>query len=163
MQSTKAKRTNSLAFCKTDCHTCASLGQRCDRRRPQCSTCLSNGRKCGGFATPLVWDERRMFADSPVDGVSGENAEQTIPAKTPPKSPSRRASPSRTGASRRFRFVMGPSRARKRRKTCPPQVEDPPLPDVQDNVETAEGGIQFDNDQTSNFLDNFGMYFPMRI
>ncbi|RAH79666.1 hypothetical protein BO86DRAFT_435775 [Aspergillus japonicus CBS 114.51] len=60
---TKGKRTNSLAFAQTDCHTCASSGEHCDRRRPKCSTCLRQGRRCDGFVTPLSWDPRRMKTD----------------------------------------------------------------------------------------------------
>lgn len=50
-------RTNSLAFAKHDCHTCAALKTECDRQRPRCGTCLSNERKCDGFAMPLVWKD----------------------------------------------------------------------------------------------------------
>lgn len=154
MQTAKSTRTNSLAFSKTDCHTCASLGQRCDRRRPQCSICLSHGRKCGGFVTPLVWDNRRML-DKSSTRASGENAKQGIRARTP--------SPSTSGTSRRFRFVTGPSRATKRRKTSQPPIGNSPLPNVQDSLEAAAGDIQLYNDPTSNFLDDFGKYFSLKI
>lgn len=97
--SSNGKKTNSLAFCRTDCHTCVSLSQDCDRRRPQCSTCLSQGRKCGGFATPLSWATQRMWTDDPsAKEGAGENAVQSAPSK------------------RQFRFVMGASKPRKRRK-----------------------------------------------
>ncbi|KAF7559741.1 hypothetical protein G7046_g4404 [Stylonectria norvegica] len=49
------RRTNSLGFAKTDCHTCAKLHEKCDRKRPQCGACLFNRRKCGGFAMNLMW------------------------------------------------------------------------------------------------------------
>jgi hypothetical protein len=104
------RRTNSLAFCRTDCHTCAAAGQRCDRRRPQCSTCLDQGRQCGGFATPLTWASKRMRTDSQPAGEA-EDATPTVRSK----SGSRDASSS---APRRFRFVMGASRPRKCRKTA---------------------------------------------
>lgn len=50
-------RTNSLAFAKQDCHTCAARREGCDRRRPRCGTCMSNKRICGGFAMDLVWKD----------------------------------------------------------------------------------------------------------
>lgn len=50
-------RTNSLAFAKHDCHTCASMHEACDRRRPQCGTCLACNRTCGGFVLDLTWRE----------------------------------------------------------------------------------------------------------
>jgi hypothetical protein len=55
-------RTNSLAFAKTDCHTCAAQRRKCDRRRPRCSPCLSNGVKCGGFPMQLSWSRRKPAA-----------------------------------------------------------------------------------------------------
>jgi hypothetical protein len=58
------RRTNSLAFAKHDCHTCAALKTDCDRQRPRCGTCLSNQRKCDGFAIPLVWKDLAV-AQSP--------------------------------------------------------------------------------------------------
>jgi hypothetical protein len=60
-------RTNSLAFAKHDCHTCAALGTECDRQRPRCGTCLSNQRKCDGFAMPLIWKNLEI-AQSPSRG-----------------------------------------------------------------------------------------------
>lgn len=50
-------RTNSLAFAKSDCHSCLSFNESCDRRRPRCGTCSSSHRKCGGFAMDLVWKD----------------------------------------------------------------------------------------------------------
>lgn len=55
------KRTNSLAFSRTPCHTCASNDRTCDRRRPRCGTCLQAGVTCAGFATPLNWDNSRIW------------------------------------------------------------------------------------------------------
>ncbi|OJJ01287.1 hypothetical protein ASPVEDRAFT_82811 [Aspergillus versicolor CBS 583.65] len=102
----KGKRTNSLAFAQTDCHTCALLGEQCDRRRPQCSTCLALSRKCGGFATPLSWDPRRMWMDNPSIATErpGNDCASSITATAEPAFP------------RRFRFVSAGSRLRKRRK-----------------------------------------------
>ncbi|KAE8373874.1 fungal-specific transcription factor domain-containing protein [Aspergillus bertholletiae] len=93
----RAKRTNSLAFAQSDCYTCASLGEKCDRHRPRCSTCLGRARKCGGFATPLFWDPRRMV-NSPTP-----TATSVIPTTGP-------------GPSKQFRFVRGATRQNKRRK-----------------------------------------------
>jgi hypothetical protein len=59
------RRTNSLAFAKHDCHTCAVLKTDCDRQRPRCGTCLSSRRICDGFAMPLIWKDLEV-AQSPV-------------------------------------------------------------------------------------------------
>ncbi|KIW00467.1 uncharacterized protein PV09_07991 [Verruconis gallopava] len=50
-------RTNSLAFAKQDCHTCANSRAKCDRRRPKCGTCLQSGRTCGGFTLDIRWKD----------------------------------------------------------------------------------------------------------
>ncbi|KAL5350691.1 hypothetical protein ACLOAV_004260 [Pseudogymnoascus australis] len=102
----KEKRTNSLAFSQTDCHSCLSAGRACDRRRPQCSTCLGLGVKCGGFVTPLSWDNNRIWLGQPsqkaryiYDGNRGN--------ETPKASP------------RAFRFVDASSRRKRRRRVSP--------------------------------------------
>ncbi|KAI2727352.1 transcriptional regulator family: Fungal Specific TF [Penicillium roqueforti] len=59
-------RTNSLAFAKNDCHTCAALKEGCDRQRPRCGTCISNRRACGGFAMDLVWKELPVVNHGPL-------------------------------------------------------------------------------------------------
>ncbi|RDW86608.1 uncharacterized protein DSM5745_03250 [Aspergillus mulundensis] len=99
----KGKRTNSLAFAQTDCHTCAATGNQCDRRRPQCSTCLALGRRCGGFAMPLSWDSRRMWTENPSTAAEGVPDSAIMPAAG-------------TVPPRGFRFVRTGSRLRKRRK-----------------------------------------------
>ena len=138
------KRTNSLAFARTDCHTCASRGQKCDRQRPQCTTCITHGRKCGGFATPLSWDHRRTRNRALASqDDSGEDAAITTPkigngqiGKDPP---------------RHFKFVLGGKRDRRRRKVVQPrnnaraEIEakavNPPQPvDVVDNGVSPPGG-----------------------
>ncbi|KAE8147898.1 fungal-specific transcription factor domain-containing protein [Aspergillus avenaceus] len=115
------KRTNSLAFARSDCHTCAARGQKCDRQRPQCATCITQGRKCGGFATPLSWDDRRTWLGqsrrkivAPDEGTVEEAAltASTVGAGTPKKTP-----------PRGFRFVLSGKRDRKRRKVAPPSSE----------------------------------------
>lgn len=161
--SSNGKRTNSLAFCRTDCHTCVSLGQNCDRRRPQCSTCLSQGRKCGGFATPLSWATERMWTDNSLgkEGRAGENSTRSMSGKNGSSNPS---SSRKSCPSREFRFVMGASKPRKRRKapsasqrekTSPSAVEDrrpSPTDSDRDIPATSEGEFQLpNNDQTGTY------------
>ncbi|KAJ9602209.1 hypothetical protein H2200_013329 [Cladophialophora chaetospira] len=50
------RRTNSLGWAKSDCHTCTSLGRHCDRRRPRCSPCLAEGAVCKGYVQQLNWE-----------------------------------------------------------------------------------------------------------
>jgi hypothetical protein len=102
----KEKRTNSLAFSQTDCHTCASMGRTCDRRRPQCSTCLDLGLKCGGFATPLSWDNNRIWL--------GQPSQKTLYVYD-----SSRGNESPKPSSRAFRFVNANSRRKERRRVSP--------------------------------------------
>jgi hypothetical protein len=52
-------RTNSLAFAKTDCHTCTANKRRCDRKRPRCSSCSGKSIVCGGYPMQLTWSERK--------------------------------------------------------------------------------------------------------
>ncbi|KAH8422334.1 Zn(II)2Cys6 transcription factor [Aspergillus melleus] len=110
------KRTNSLAFARTDCHTCLSTRQTCDRQRPQCTTCLKRGVECGGFATPLVWDTSRTWlgqsgrhdvlvsgADSGADKDVGSSDHDGR----------------RVTGPRRFRFVQSGGGRSKRRRLQP--------------------------------------------
>lgn len=155
--STKTKRTNSLAFAQTDCHTCASQGQRCDRRRPQCSTCLDQGRKCGGFATPLSWDPKRMWSDNQTTTIGDSPTDNTdmqpITSYNPPPS---------SGRSR-FRFVKGAPRPRKRRKACPPRSQSGVQEDLSlatPNVlprEAGENSELLDHIQTASYPEDLGM------
>lgn len=108
----KPKGTNSLAFARTDCHTCVSTHRKCDRRRPQCTTCLDLGLKCGGFATPLSWDDSRIFLGKPsqkavyaCDGDRGRGG-----GKGKGES---------VKSSRNFRFVGGGSKRKRRRRVSP--------------------------------------------
>ena len=50
------RRTNSLGWAKSDCHSCASRGRHCDRRRPRCSPCLTEGTTCSGYVQQLNWE-----------------------------------------------------------------------------------------------------------
>lgn len=60
MSATSSKpRTNSRAFAKTDCHTCAASQRRCDRRRPRCSFCTGKDTVCGGFPVQLIWPKSK--------------------------------------------------------------------------------------------------------
>lgn len=52
-------RTNSLAFAKTDCHTCKANQSRCDRNRPRCSSCSSKNIICGGYPVQLKWSNSK--------------------------------------------------------------------------------------------------------
>ncbi|PIG88567.1 hypothetical protein AARAC_000990 [Aspergillus arachidicola] len=123
--SKKGKRTNSLAFARTDCHTCASNGQVCDRRRPQCTTCLEQGRKCGGFTLPLSWDNSRIWLGKPAqktflpsssfdDGLVDQPAEEDAENDSNPVGAD---GGRKTDSAKHFRFVLGSSGRRKRRKT----------------------------------------------
>lgn len=115
----KGKRTNSLAFARTDCHTCASSGEQCDRRRPQCSMCLGRGRRCGGFAMPLSWDSRRMWTETPsaAHDTSDNACARNNVTTALEKSSDTTASIVSPAQPRRFRFVRAGSKLRKRRKT----------------------------------------------
>ncbi|PLB49686.1 hypothetical protein P170DRAFT_357297 [Aspergillus steynii IBT 23096] len=101
------RKPNSLAFAQTDCHTCAASGVQCDRQRPQCTTCLNQGRKCGGFATPLSWDDRRTYRAGVRPATS--EAEQANTGMRGERAP-------RSRQTRPFRFVLGGKRERKRRR-----------------------------------------------
>ena len=49
------KRTNSLGWAHSDCHTCAADHFVCDRRRPRCDSCTTRGLLCGGYVQVLNW------------------------------------------------------------------------------------------------------------
>ncbi|KAJ0424576.1 hypothetical protein BJY00DRAFT_244197 [Aspergillus carlsbadensis] len=138
------KRTNSLAFAQTDCHTCASLGDHCDRRRPRCSTCLGQGRECGGFATPLSWDSRRMWTDvpPPTCNTSCSRPDGRMVHNSKPGS---MASTAGSAPALRFRFVRTGSRQRKRRKTSNSKdkaAEAPLAPRASGTQVQADTGIE---------------------
>lgn len=59
-------RTNSLAFAKTDCHTCAANQRRCDRKRPRCSSCSGKNIVCGGYPMQLTWSKSRPIQPKAV-------------------------------------------------------------------------------------------------
>ncbi|KAH6646199.1 fungal-specific transcription factor domain-containing protein [Truncatella angustata] len=53
------RRTNSLAFAKTDCHTCIATQIQCDRQRPRCSACSAKKIVCGGYPMQLTWSKSK--------------------------------------------------------------------------------------------------------
>ncbi|KIW10679.1 hypothetical protein PV08_11643 [Exophiala spinifera] len=61
----KFRRTNSLAFAKSDCHTCSSLNVRCDRQRPRCTPCLDAGILCQGYSMKLTWHQSHSMVNKP--------------------------------------------------------------------------------------------------
>lgn len=48
------ERQDAISY---DCITCATSGQKCDRRQPTCDVCASQSRQCEGFALDLVWKD----------------------------------------------------------------------------------------------------------
>lgn len=68
--SSSTLRANSLAFAKTDCHTCAAHQRQCDRKRPRCSACSGKDILCGGYPMQLTWPRSKPSkpkADSSVN------------------------------------------------------------------------------------------------
>ncbi|KAJ5476919.1 hypothetical protein N7475_002648 [Penicillium sp. IBT 31633x] len=70
---------------------------------------------------PLSWDPRRMWSDNPAAGASKDLPNEEI-VDSSPKSVST-AFAARSDSPKRFRFVMGVSRPRKRRRGNSPQKE----------------------------------------
>ncbi|KIV93153.1 hypothetical protein PV10_04391 [Exophiala mesophila] len=60
-----SKRTNSLGWAKSDCHTCFSLRRHCDRRRPRCSACIDDGIVCAGYVQQLDWERGKSRKGKP--------------------------------------------------------------------------------------------------
>ncbi|KIW79804.1 hypothetical protein Z517_06419 [Fonsecaea pedrosoi CBS 271.37] len=75
------KRTNSLGWAKSDCHTCSSLGRSCDRRRPRCSACLADGVICAGYVQQLNWERgtlkvgKRRPKEHPLESGAAREAQ----------------------------------------------------------------------------------------
>ncbi|KIW11120.1 hypothetical protein PV08_10420 [Exophiala spinifera] len=129
-------RTNSLAFAKSDCHTCKSKQRKCDRQRPICKTCQDAGDKCAGFQTRLVWEgsdlPSRRGDDSRRRHKAPARAEASDGAKTSGTDGGviKRSLPSRK-AEREFAFVSSwPPRPRKKhtRKNSVTSKENRPPP-----------------------------------
>ena len=174
MISDQGKRTNSLGFAQTDCHTCASLSEKCDRRRPQCSACLGEGRRCGGFAMPLSWDPRRMWSDNPsVVCISKDLPNEEIITDSSPKSvPTALAV--RSDSPKRFRFVKGALRPKKRRRVNSPKEQASQSVVTENSAVTPEVVLKpaaqkleiFEDHQRGNTLAGLGMfelYYPCNV
>lgn len=168
--SKNGKRTNSLAFARVDCYTCASLGEQCDRRRPRCSVCLDRGRRCQGFVTPLSWDPKRMLSNNPSTTIVAENA-LNGPASQENSStaielsiPTHQAESTTQCLSQSFQFIKGPSKPRKKRRTRPPRTHNRaenqpgvrvnlPSPALPTYLPEEEAGL-IDHDPSGNSLLN---------
>lgn len=117
----KFRRTNSLAFAKSDCHTCSSLGIHCDRQRPRCSPCQNAGILCQGYSMKLTWHQNHSMSNRPPKVKTTppqafdqrDNSKATLGrALNKEKSPV--SSATTTDHGRQFMFVA--ARAPKRRK-----------------------------------------------
>ncbi|KAF2102544.1 hypothetical protein NA57DRAFT_52112 [Rhizodiscina lignyota] len=71
------KRTNSLGWAKSDCHTCASNSRPCDRRRPRCDACTTAGMTCGGYTQVLKWDPHAFQRNFRQNTVLPESLSKT--------------------------------------------------------------------------------------
>lgn len=140
----KPKGTNSLAFARTDCHTCVSTRRKCDRRRPQCTTCLDLGLKCGGFAIPLSWDDSRILLGKP--------SRKAVHACDSNKGRGRNEN---TQSSRRFRFVGGASKRKRRRRVSPDRNLSAEKLATSETPQKAGVGSFFTH-QFGSVLDEFG-------
>ena len=76
------RRTNSLGWAKSDCHTCASLHRHCDRQRPRCSPCLTEGATCAGYVQELNWDRGSQRAGTRRSKGSSGSLEGATLAKS---------------------------------------------------------------------------------
>ena len=115
------RRTNSLAFAKSDCHTCVSRGLHCDRQRPRCTICQDSGRLCNGYSMQLSWQRSHSAANRPpkvkaaappqnngtTAGRSGRLDTEVSPSNETPKP--------RASGPREFTFIAGRSAKRRKR------------------------------------------------
>ena len=117
------RRTNSLAFAKSDCHTCAALSLHCDRQRPRCSICQASGRLCQGYSMPLTWRRCLSTSNKPpkvqarAATEAGNGVEEPSRAKCSPPQQRRGSGGDRPQSTvpREFMFVAGrPAKRRKR-------------------------------------------------
>ncbi|KAK7547187.1 fungal-specific transcription factor domain-containing protein [Phyllosticta citricarpa] len=117
---TPGPRTNSLAFAKTDCFSCAAIGRRCDRLRPLCHACLQNGTACRGFPTTLSWQHKR----SNITRGPTKNAKKSdVPSKqdASPITISRR-----NASAQSFKFVTARPWKQQRKSSAaksPPEID----------------------------------------
>ena len=148
----KPKGTNSLAFARTDCHTCVSTRRKCDRRRPQCTTCLDLGLKCGGFVTPLSWDDSRILLGKP--------SQRAVYACDGDK---RTGKNGNTKSSRSFRFVGGSSKRKRRRRVSPDRSLGGEQPAASESPQQTGVGSFFTHQSDSVFGDFGRRYTPHNV
>lgn len=118
------KRTNSLAFSRTYCHTCLAKGITCDRRRPKCGPCLAEGKDCGGFAQPLSWKDtwlarsntQRIF-DVPNSAAGEDQHRAARLVETPSSFATPTSSGRRVPGVQLLRFINVDAPLKKRRRT----------------------------------------------
>lgn len=157
------QRTNSLAFSKSDCHTCKSRGRPCARQRPICSTCQDAGDACEGFQTRLVWegsdlpsrrgdDSRRRHGLDRRPKATPNSKSQTLDARAVVKPP-----PSKKPA-REFAFVSSwppkPRKKHSRQKTEALAESSSTAIKIEDQTPRSQGpasdGPDTDNSPPSN-------------
>ena len=145
-------RTNSLAFAKSDCHTCTANHRRCDRKRPRCSSCSAKNIPCGGYPMQLTWPKSKsaqpdaaMLSEQKDDPFRLEplSLQASIHVKD-------EASRSRPQKLRKFRFVIEQARVekqpstefcgarRKQRSVCRSGTQQGVLPLQQSSAENGE-------------------------
>ncbi|KAI1616244.1 fungal-specific transcription factor domain-containing protein [Exophiala viscosa] len=119
----KFRRTNSLAFAKSDCHTCSSLSLHCDRQRPRCTPCQNAGILCQGYSMKLTWHQNHSMVNRPpkVKSVpippqesSDVSRKGSIVKEDPVQKDKSPGSPTTPEQGRQFMFVA--ARPPKRRK-----------------------------------------------
>ena len=119
----KFRRTNSLAFAKSDCHTCSSLSLHCDRQRPRCTPCQNAGILCQGYSMKLTWHQNHSMVNRPpkVKSVavppqepSDVSRKGSVVKEDPGQKDKSPGSPTTPEQNRQFMFVA--ARPPKRRK-----------------------------------------------
>ncbi|KAI1615667.1 fungal-specific transcription factor domain-containing protein [Exophiala viscosa] len=139
------KRTNSLGWASTDCHTCA--GHRyCDRRRPRCSACLADGVVCGGYVQSLNWDRGKVRVERP-------RSEST--SKKPKKRPSNtQASPLPQPSAFVFVDQSEPSERSKKRARKNSSFSDLSTVNASPRGSVGRGSISTASDSMSSTLSD---------
>lgn len=115
-------RTNSLAFAKTDCHTCTANQRRCDRKRPRCSSCSGKKIVCGGYSMQLTWPKRKSIQPSAATDDPFRLEPLSYHASIYARDPNSRSRPLKP---RKFRFVAenAPSRKQTATESCQARVK----------------------------------------